>query len=92
MQKYNLYIFLILLDYCLSVISLWNFQDTVTDLLDSSNSYSYSLTLYENTFDGKKFEIKKIISKEGGLTTEKKILKIGIEYEKETEWEDIESM
>ena len=92
MQKYNLYIFLILLDYCFSVISLWNFQDTVTDLLDSSNSYSYSLTLYENTFDDKKFEIKKIISKEGGVTKEKKILKIGTEYEKETEWEDIESM
>ena len=90
MKKYDLYIFLILLAFSFSTIPLWNFSNTVTDLLSSSTSYN--ITLYENEYDSKTYKIIKTISKIGNLSTEKNILKIDEDYEKETNWEDIESI
>ena len=61
MKKYTLYIFLILLASCFSTIPLWNFKNTVTDLLSSSNAYN--ITLYENLYDSKTYKIIKNIVK-----------------------------
>ena len=91
MKNNSIYIIITILTSCFSIIPLWDFNNTVTDLLTSSNSYSYSIILYEKTYHSKKFTITKIFSRDGNSTTEKNILQIEEEYQKETEWEEIES-
>ena len=77
------------------IVPLWNFQDSVTDLLSDINSIE--IKIYEKRVDydvnQKTFTITKVITKnDNGTITEKNTLKIDNEYEKETSWEGIQSI
>ena len=70
------------------VIPLWNFESSTFDLLMNISEYSYSL--YKKIVDNKKIEIIKNITISNNKISEINTLSID-SYEKEVEWEDIES-
>ena len=74
------------------IIPLWNFQNSTIDLLSSNNTFTKKI--YDKTLEGKEFKITKTIMKmENGSRIETNTLNINNdEYEKDTIWEDIESV
>ena len=85
------YLILIKIIFIFPIIPLWNFQNSVTELLTSSNSYSKIITIFEQTIYNKKFKIIKTINKVDGVINEINKLTIDSEYDKETKWEGVES-
>ena len=94
----NLFIFFILiikfLKLTFSIVPLWNFNNSTIDLLSESNSYNYTIcTKSYGSNNPMTVTLKKQISKNSdGTITEKNILSINGGYNKEIDWEDIESI
>ena len=80
----------------ITIVPVWDFNNSVIDLFSEKNSYEY--TIYSNSYGDNNptnVELKKQISRNNGVVIEKNILKINDNdnnYEKETDWEDIESI
>ena len=75
------------------IVPLWNFDLSAKDLFSNQDSYEYTICIQSYginpTFT---VTLTKKISKNKGNIIEQNILKINDGYEKETEWEDIESI
>ena len=85
-------ILLNILYFVFSVIPIWDFDASTTDLLSSSTSLTY--TIYSETLGStcnSNIELSKTITKTGSSITEENTLKIGT-YTTTVSWEDIESI
>ena len=90
MVKFLLYFFTFkLLIPILSIVPLWNFDDSTIDLLSESNSYNYQV--YSNTVDGINMNLVKTITRNGNEITETNKIYIGNSFSQNVNWDDIDS-
>ena len=89
MKNFIFYILLFkLLISVLSIVPLWNFENSAIDLLSNTNTYTY--TICEKEMYDMKIKLEKTIKK-GEIITETNKIYINGQDRGETEWEDIES-
>ena len=77
-----------LLNIIISVIPLWNFENSTFDLLTTENNYSYQI--YSNIINGRAIKLEKNILRNQSSIIETNIITID-SNNFEVEWEDIES-
>lgn len=85
----SIILFLYLLFSVLSIIPLWNFENSAFDLLSESNTYTYEI--YSKIVSGSTIKLNKIITKNEDSISEQNIIYVDSFY-METSWEDIESV
>ena len=90
MRSFHIFFtFLILFNYSLEIVPIWDITNSAIDLLSSTSEHSYFVV--DRDMYAMKVKLKKKIIKSGNVITHKNYLIVGDNAEKEVYFENIES-